>query len=353
MTAPYYTFETNLQDRNRFTSVVKYGGSNKRYFSSIECEFYFGSKRFYDMVEFSFEIKEIPAKIYGYNSNSPDLIVPGRKEIEGAFSINFTKGEGFINFISEVEDSIRANKIENITTSCPNNKNTWGNKMFDILIGYGYYKESNPTYNATCNSLLGVIITGMSQTLDTTGKPILETYTFTAKDYIEKEVEEKTDSSDETKKESSNDKESYGYKIAQKRNKNDTNLLEETCRNNEETVGIVIDAVHNINNDKKSGEIKVEFDLYNVDSLSIKDAMLDITDQRVGSTAMLNLKEKSNKNGKMTFSCSLNTDMNRKIYNILKNEDIKRIQAKLQFKCDKLNTKTIKNSIYVYPGNNY
>lgn len=358
-TLPYYTHSTKLKNRNKYTPVVSIGDTLKRYFSTLECEFYFGSKRFYDMVEFMFQIEETPKKIYGYNSFAPTLIVPGRKEITGEFKINFLKGGGFINFLNEVEESIMSNKTDNLIQYCPDAYPTWGGakKTFDILIGYGYYKSENKTYNATCQSLLGVTITGLRQELDVSGKPITEIYSFTAKNYVEKdfdEIDENDYNSNNDKKEEDKKEEGPLYKFAEKSNKEDKDLLEETCKNHLSTIGIVCDVRHNLDKNKKNGNITVELELYNKTSLDIKEVKLDILDQRITTKSVLQLNKTSENNTKATYKIKLASDINKQIYNILNKGSQQKIQSKLQFSCDELNEHApIKNTVYIYRGDGY
>ena len=359
-TLPYYVHDTNLWDRNKYTSVVDVSGYKKRYFSNIECEFYFGSHRFYEMVEFMFQVEEIPKKIYGYNSFAPSLIVPGRKEINGEFRINFLKGGGFIGFLKSVEDSIMGNKLDNLIEYCPEAYPTWGGtkKSFDILIGYGYYKSKNKTYNATCQSLLGVTITGMKQELDTTGQPITEVYSFTAKNYVEKDFNSLEKSYTYNKKSWSDSKEETEsgpeWTFAEKSNKQDVETLEEVCKNHENTIGIICDVRHNLNSAKSSGNITVELELHNRSELEITDVKLDILDQRVTSSSIITLVKQSTANTKMKFKATLKSDINKNLKNILSKGSQKKVQAKLQFKCDEINEQApVKNTVYIYPGDNY
>lgn len=358
-TLPYYVHGTNLRNRNKYTSVIEVGNTNKRYFSNIECEFYFGSQRFYDMVEFMFQIEELPKKIYGYNSFTPSIIVPGRKEINGEFRINFLKGGGFIEFLDSVEDSIMANTTDNMIKYCPEAYPTWGGtkKTFDILIGYGYYKSKNKTYNATCQSLLGVTITGMRQELDTTGQPITEVYSFTAKNYVEKDfnsLEESNDYKNYNNKDSKEEIESGPkWKFAEKSNKEDVQTLEEVCKNHENTIGIICDIRHNLNKNKSSGNITVELELHNRSELEITDVKLDILDQRVTSSTVITLAKQTS-GDKMKFKATLTSDINKSLKNILSKGSQKKVQAKLQFKCNEINEQApTKNTVYIYPGSNY
>ena len=282
------------------------------------------------MVEFMFQIEELPKKIYGYNSFAPSLIVPGRKEINGEFRINFLKGGGFIEFLNSVEDSIMANALDNLIEYCPEAYPTWGGtkKTFDILIGYGYYKNENKTYNATCQSLLGVTITGMRQELDTTGQPITEVYSFTAKNYVEKDfnsLEEVSTDTDSSGSSSSEETESGPeWTFAEKSNKQDVETLEEVCKNHENTIGIICDVRHNLNSAKSSGNITVELELHNRSELEITDVKLDILDQRVTSSSIITLVKQSTANTKMKFKATLKSDINKNLKNILSKGSQKR-----------------------------
>lgn len=359
MTLPYYIHSTNLANRNKYTSVIDVANTQKRYFSNIECEFYFGSKRFYDMVEFMFQIEEIPKKIYGYNSFAPSIIVPGRKEINGEFRINFLKGGGFIEFLDSVEGSVMSNVTENMIKYCPEAYPTWGGskKTFDILIGYGYYKSENKTYNATCQSLLGVTITGMKQELDTTGQPITEVYTFTAKNYVEKDfdsLEESGSAENKNNNKETEKEEGPKFKFAEKSNKEDRELLEETCKNHENTIGLICDVRHNLDKNKSSGNITIEIELHNRSELDITDVKLDILDQRVESSSIIKLTKSSTADTKIKFKGSVTSAINKSLKNILSKGKQKKVQAKLQLSCDELNENApIKNTVYIYPGDNY
>jgi hypothetical protein len=90
---PYYTYEGNLRERNKFTSVVNTQSNGasyeRRYFSGVETEVYFGSTHVDEMVAIDFAISEAKLPIYGFNSFYANRIVSGRREIQGHFAINF------------------------------------------------------------------------------------------------------------------------------------------------------------------------------------------------------------------------------------------------------------------------
>lgn len=186
----YYTYETNLSDRNKFTSSVETSFGNRRYFSSLDTEVYFGDKQVDEMVAIDFTIAEPKLPIYGYNSFYPNRIVSGRRTLQGTFAINFTNTMYLLNILNSIDDSIIANDYESFVYRCPEEDSTGlgiGNspifsKRFDITLSYGYGKSENPSYKGCYQTLVGVQIVDYRQALDTEGNPILDMYSFIAKD---------------------------------------------------------------------------------------------------------------------------------------------------------------------------
>lgn len=179
----YYTYDSsNLRERNKYTSTVDskaYG--IKRYFSSIDTAVYFGADAVEEIVAIDFTIQEPKLPIYGFNSFFANRMIAGRKTITGTFAINFTKTNYLLEILSKIDDSILANEYDIIVNRCPGN-NPLFEKEFDITIGYGYSKIDDPSYGASMQSLLGVRIVEYRQALDTEGNPILDMYSFIAKD---------------------------------------------------------------------------------------------------------------------------------------------------------------------------
>jgi hypothetical protein len=186
----YYTYETNLSDRNKFTSSVETSFGNRRYFSSLDTEVYFGDRQVDEMVAIDFTIAEPKLPIYGYNSFYPNRIVSGRRTLQGTFAINFTNTMYLLNILNSIDDSIIANDYESFVYRCPEEDSTGlgiGNspiftKRFDITLSYGYGKSENPSYKGCYQTLVGVQIVDYRQALDTEGNPILDMYSFIAKD---------------------------------------------------------------------------------------------------------------------------------------------------------------------------
>lgn len=187
----YYTYDSNLRDRNKFTSTVETTFGTRRYFSSLDTEVYFGAQQVDEIVAIDFAISEPKLPIYGYNSFYPNRIVNGRRTLQGTFAINFTHTMYLLNILNSIDDSIFANDYEALVYHCPE-EDTTGlgignsaifNKRFDITISYGYGKtEGMQTYNSCYQTLVGVQIVDYRQALDTDGNPILDMYSFIAKD---------------------------------------------------------------------------------------------------------------------------------------------------------------------------
>ena len=187
----YYTYDSNLRDRNKFTSTVETTFGTRRYFSSLDTEVYFGAQQIDEIVAIDFAISEPKLPIYGYNSFYPNRVVNGRRTVQGTFAINFTHTMYLLNILNSIDDSIFANDYEALVYYCPE-EDTTGlgignsaifNKRFDITISYGYAKtEGMQTYNSSYQTLVGVQIVDYRQALDTEGNPILDMYSFIAKD---------------------------------------------------------------------------------------------------------------------------------------------------------------------------
>ena len=209
----YYTYEGNLRDRNKFTSTVNTTFGTKRYFSQLDTEVYFGAEQIDEIVAIDFTIAEPKLPIYGFNSFYANRIVSGRRTIQGTFAINFTSTTYLLNIFNKIDDSILKAKYnptgsellldyESLLYRCEGEDTTGlgiGNnaifsKIFDITLSYGYGKtEGKQTYNCCWQTLVGVQIVDYRQALDTEGNPILDMYSFIAKDI--RYIDEGTDSS--------------------------------------------------------------------------------------------------------------------------------------------------------------
>ena len=183
MAAPYYVYGGNLLNREKYTSVVNTTYGTRRYFSSIDTDVYFGNTLIDEMVAFDFIIDEKKIPIYGYNNFTPKRIITGQKTIQGSFAINFTQTFNLKLIIDGLDDSIYHNKYEETQFFCGEDNQALFGKGFDITLSYGDAKGEG-SYNACTQTLVGCYITSYRQAFDTSGEPILDMYTFTAKDLI-------------------------------------------------------------------------------------------------------------------------------------------------------------------------
>lgn len=183
MAVPYYVYGGNLLNREKYTSVVNTTYGTRRYFSSIDTDVYFGNTLIDEMVAFDFIIDEKKIPIYGYNNFTPKRIITGQKTIQGSFAINFTQTFNLKLIIDGLDDSIYHNKYEETQFFCGDDNQALFGKGFDITLSYGDAKGEG-SYNACTQTLVGCYITSYRQAFDTSGEPILDMYTFTAKDLI-------------------------------------------------------------------------------------------------------------------------------------------------------------------------
>jgi hypothetical protein len=195
MAAPYYVYGGNLLNREKFTSVVNTAFGQRRYFSSIDTDVYFGDIHIDEMVAFDFIIEEKKLPIFGYNNFTPKRLLTGQKTIQGSFAINFTRTHNMAAILAEVQDSLYANEYEETQFYCSDDNQALFGKGFDITLSYGDH-QGEGSYNSCIQTLVGCYITSYRQAFDTSGEPILDMYTFIAKDLLtlapaEEPVEEK------------------------------------------------------------------------------------------------------------------------------------------------------------------
>lgn len=191
MSRPYYTYGDYLLGREAYTSTVyspyaDLSGSNiRRYFSSIDTDVYFGDLLIDEMVAFDFIIDEKKMPIYGYNNFVAKRLITGQKTIQGSFAINFTRTFNMQEILESeaVGTSIYANDYDTAQFFCADDNKSIFDKGFDITLSYGEGKGEG-SYNSCTQTLVGCHITSYRQAFDTSGEPILDMYTFIAKDLV-------------------------------------------------------------------------------------------------------------------------------------------------------------------------
>lgn len=359
-TKPYYVHSKALREREYFTSVVTRPTGNKRYFSVIDTEIYFGEQYMDDIVRLDYSIEEKKMPIYGFNSYYPSKIAIGQKLIQGTFAINFTK-TGYVNdIIKNISKSIYSNDIEEIDyANCSEKNRAIWDKSFDMLIGYGYYKHptEGQTYNATCKCLVGCIINGMQEVLDVSGEPVMEVYSFIAKDIIFKdfaEVESDYNLQDTTNDNTSNN--SKTYLIEDLKNGDKIAEIWEYCKNNPNTLGLGLEIFHNIKNSDKP-QFNLNISVYNDRAIVIRSAKVTITDQRVKNPYTMEFsKVKGFEYKYIIDNNNASPTLNKDVTNILKGELNQQVSCTIELNItleDGTELQNVKLNTYIYKGLGY
>lgn len=347
---PYYTHDKRLQERDFFTSTVQTKYGIKRYFSNVEAEIYFGEQFMEDIVRFDYSIEERKMPLYGYNSFYANRIITGQKIIQGTFAINFTNGAFMKNILDKISDSVEGSQFDKTYKPCSDKNMALWSKSFDILLGYGYYKDSEQTYNATSNCLTGVQITGMQHALDVTGEPILEVYSFMAKNYTDGDIPEKevVEDKKEEDKETPQKPPSEKYIIATEKDESAMLNLNEYCKEHTSTLGISVDIVHNL---KNSPAVVLTLDEYHDKDINIQSCKITTNDQRVRPMT-LSLDKKEDKVYKHDFVYA-SLEHSNSLKKVL-SKDYKSISCTLELEVIiNKKTETIKHSTYIYKGKGY
>ena len=278
----YYTYGGNLKDRNKYTSTANTSFGTKRYFSSLDTEVYFGSKQIDEMFSIDFVISEPKLPIYGYNSFYANRMIAGRRTIQGTFAINFTHTNNMLKILREIDDSILASEYEAIVRRCEGEDSTGlgiGNssvfdKIFDITISYGYGKtEGMQTYNSCYQTLVGVQIVEYRQALDTEGNPILDMYSFIAKDI---RYNNESTGGENTGTEENTQEETISYIVANRLATNEYNELV-TKTTNTEVDGFAITPLFNYVGEQFYISFKIE--AVNNQTKTFKDISITVVDQ--------------------------------------------------------------------------
>ena len=300
MAAPYYVYGGNLYNRERYTSVVNTAFGDRRYFSSIDTDIYFGDTLIDEMVAFDFIIEEKKIPIYGYNNYVPKRIITGQKTIQGSFAINFTKTFNLKYILDEVTESIYANDYEVVQYFCADDNAAIFNKGFDITLSYGDAKDDSgfKSYNACTQTLVGCYITSYRQALDTSGEPILDMYTFIAKDLIiqNESINYKNKKDDENlaDRDTGSHKGSKGpedYIVWNTRYKNERDEGYNYCKQNPETLGVEIDPTYNYINGKSKIMMLISTSI-NDHNFKIEEIKIDVEDTSLSGTYTFKLNKK-------------------------------------------------------------
>ena len=300
MPAPYYVYGGNLLNREKFTSVVNTAYGERRYFSSIDTDVYFGDLLIDEMVAFDFIIDEKKIPIYGYNTFVPKRIITGQKTIQGSFAINFTRSYDMKYILENVAESLYANDYEEAQFYCSEDNAAIFGKGFDITISYGEDKDRQ-SYNSCTQTLVGCYITSYRQAFDTSGEPILDMYTFVAKDLIvqlSEQKEEAEDKQEDIHTETENDKEpssvskSEPYKVANNAIQKESDDLYNYCNEHPDTLGIFIHPQYVYNEGVSTIELYV-CSCKHYNSIKVTNATVTITDIALSGSYSFKLTKKN------------------------------------------------------------
>ena len=269
-TKPYFTHGVNMSasDRDLVTSTTMYNGQLKRYFSSLDAEIFIAGERILDIVrlDFSYEEKKMP--YYGFNSYWPSRIFVGQKIIQGTFAINFTEPGYIAKLLQKMgTSSAMQSNSELIGKACSIENSPLFGRAFDILVGYGGYNtNSHESFRNTHQILEGVYINGYSQILDTSGEPVMEVYSFMAKnlkiggyEFDENQYKGNYADKENLEMEDAEFAEQEGIEIVEFRDSAEVTELKSRCDKNEKLLGIVVDVTHALHSQDSGSHIYVEF----------------------------------------------------------------------------------------------
>lgn len=262
---PYFTHNVHLADRDLITSTTQYSGQLKRYFSSLDAEIYIGDERILDIVkiDFSYEEKKLP--YYGFNSFIPSRIFTGQKIIQGTFVINFTEPGYIAKLLQRINSSKLQKETELVGQSCSIENSPLFAKSFDILVGYGGFNvENEQSFRNTYQEIQGVHITGYQQILDISGEPVLEAYSFIAKNisfggykYQEQNANSNNNNDENYYPDENTSLNSIDH--AELRAESEVLDLRQRCQKDSNLVGIIIDTYHSKHKEGNESHIYVDF----------------------------------------------------------------------------------------------
>lgn len=168
------------------TSANNRNNLSTRYFSAVDADLYFGDQFIDEVVSIQWQVQQNVLPIFGYNSYTFDDLAVGNRIVNGQFAVNYIES----NYLTKVMKAMKKiNRkmygedkpvISAFSDSDRQRRNTpiW-DAGFDLLVGYG---EKNKDAYEQVIILDCCQLTGCAQQLDSNGEPILEIYSFIARD---------------------------------------------------------------------------------------------------------------------------------------------------------------------------
>lgn len=165
------------------------GESYVKYYSSIDADILFGGIFIDEVVNISWQVQQNAMPIFGYNSYTFDDIAVGSRLVQGSFTINFTEANYLTRVLQTMTTIARKTYGQDIPATSSfaaadrkiRNTPVW-DKGFDIVVGYGENKNKGASEYDQVVMLDCCQLTGVTQQLDYNGEPILESYSFIARD---------------------------------------------------------------------------------------------------------------------------------------------------------------------------
>lgn len=204
---PFYIPVNETRERKKTANGIVEDANviQKRYYSPIDAEVYFGDYYVEDIVDINYTINQQAQPLFGYNSFTADEIAVGSRIIQGTFSINFTSPRYLFTLLEKAKEGSTLPNETNSYQLTAHERNhlfpkgfrdenlkglTEGKKTeclwpqtFDIDIVYGPRNEGSQFFPVHV-VLEGVRIITCSQGASAHANvPVVETYSFVAKDY--------------------------------------------------------------------------------------------------------------------------------------------------------------------------
>lgn len=203
---PFINYSSNMTGTKQ--DALYHGATNKRYYSSIDAEIYFGDYYIDEIVQIVYQIEQQSLPLYGYSSYVFDEMALGSRIVTGSFTINLTAPGYLYSLLDQLEsESVTSKSTQNVekdddgeeessigSTAQKTGSNSFTSTDyrslkqskrpvwytgFDIDVMFG---QDNTVGKAKHVLLEGVYLTGSSIGLDPSGNPITETYNFIARD---------------------------------------------------------------------------------------------------------------------------------------------------------------------------
>lgn len=354
----YFTHGVHSSHRDLISSTTQYEGQLKRYFSTLDAEIFVGGERLLDIVKLDFSYEEKKMPFYGFNSFLPSRMFVGQKIIQGTFIINFTEPGYIAKLLQRIPASNLQSKSELLGQACSIENAPLFGKAFDILIGYGGYNvEHEKSFRNTHQILEGVYINGYQQILDLSGEPVLEMYSFIAKNlkfggYKYESNNNNNNSSNNSNNDSYKPAPLGGVQFAEKRLASEVADLKDKCNKDEKLLGVVYDVKHSLHVKDKKSHLYVEFpNMFNGQGSYVKgNVKLTIHDNEVQISQSFNLVKTTGSQ----YGVIIDEELTNKLKRKLKGTSQKLVSCSVSAEIMHENKRVSMNErAYMHRGSNY